>query len=248
MARDHSKYSLDLKNKVSSKPSQFIIYVEGRNTEDSYLKHLKNSSCTIVPVVERGKGIGSCVEFVETCEAKFNRLPSNKRRSFKEKWLMFDDDGHADFRKAIKLARDKGFKVAFSSMCIEYWFLLHFENHSGKPIPLVGNSHSRAQINCINRHIQRINKTLKTPVAEYDCNSKCVNDDFYDLMLAINKDTGNRRIVDAVIRAKAMHERKVADGAETQESVTTIYELLIALGAIKVIEDEDGTRYELNLK
>ena len=75
-----------------------------------------------------------------------------------------------------------------------------------------------------------------------------VNDDFYDLMLAINKDTGNRRIVDAVIRAKAMHERKVADGAETQESVTTIYELLIALGAIKVIEDEDGTRYELNLK
>ena len=28
MARDHSKYSLDLKNKVSSKPSQFIIYVE----------------------------------------------------------------------------------------------------------------------------------------------------------------------------------------------------------------------------
>ena len=51
MARDHSKYSLDLKNKVSSKPSQFIIYVEGRNTEDSYLKHLKNSSCTIVPVV-----------------------------------------------------------------------------------------------------------------------------------------------------------------------------------------------------
>ena len=59
MARDHSKYSLDLKNRVSSKPSQFIIYVEGRNTEDSYLKHLKNSSCTIVPVVEKGKGIGS---------------------------------------------------------------------------------------------------------------------------------------------------------------------------------------------
>lgn len=58
MARDHSKYSLDLKNKVSSKPSQFIIYVEGRNTEDSYLKHLKNSSCKIVPVVERVKVSG----------------------------------------------------------------------------------------------------------------------------------------------------------------------------------------------
>lgn len=248
MARDHSKYSLDHKNKVQTKSAQFIIYVEGRNTEVSYLKLLKNSSCTIVPIVERGKGIGSCVEFVETCEAKFKRLPSNKRQTFKEKWLMFDYDGHADFRKAIKLARDKGFKVAFTSMCIEYWFLLHFENHNGKPIPLVGNSHSKAQINCINSYIRRINKTLKTPVTEYDSDSKCVKDDFYDLMLAINKDTGNRRIIDAVIRAKTMHERKVADGAETQESVTTIYQLLIALGAIKVIADEDGTKYELNLK
>lgn len=248
MARDHSKYSLDRKKKVVPKSAQFIIYVEGRNTEDSYLKLLKNSSCTIVPVVERGKGIGSCVEFVETCEAKFNRLPSNKRQLFKEKWLMFDYDGHEDFREAIKLARDKGFKVAFSSMCIEYWFLLHFENHSGKPVPLVGNSHSMAQINCINRHIKRINKSLKTPVAEYDCDSKCVKDDFYDLMLAINKDTGNRRIVDAVIRAKAIHDRRVADGAETQESVTTIYQLLIALGAIEEIKDEDGINYELNLK
>lgn len=35
MARDHSKYSLDNKKKVASKSAQFIIYVEGRNTEDS---------------------------------------------------------------------------------------------------------------------------------------------------------------------------------------------------------------------
>lgn len=55
MARDHSKYSLDRKKKVVPKSAQFIIYVEGRNTEDSYLKLLKNSSCTIVPVVERGR-------------------------------------------------------------------------------------------------------------------------------------------------------------------------------------------------
>lgn len=248
MARDHSKCSLDLKDKVSSKPSQFIIYVEGRNTEDSYLKLLKNSSCTIVPVVERGNGIGSCVDFVNTCEAKFNHLPATKRQRYKEKWLMFDYDGHPDFRNAIKLARKKGFKVAFSSMCIEYWFLLHFEDHDGTPIHLVGDSHSQAQINLINRHIRRLNRGLKIPVNEYDSDSKCVKEDFYDLMLAINKDTGNRRIVDAVIRAKAMHERKVADGAETQESVTTIYQLLVALGAIKVIHEEDATRYELNIK
>lgn len=93
-----------------------------------------------------------------------------------------------------------------------------------------------------------MNRGLKTPVKEYDSNSKCVEEDFYDLMLAVNKDTGNRRIIDAVIRAKNIYDRKLADGAETQESVTTIYQLLIALGAIKVNEDDNGTKYELNYK
>lgn len=248
MARDHSKYSLDHKNKVAPKSSQFIIYVEGRNTEDSYLKLLKNGSCTIVPIVERGDGIGSCVDFVNTCESKFNHLPATKRQRYKEKWLMFDYDGHADFRNAIKLARQKGFNVAFSSMCIEYWFMLHFEDHDASPIPLTGDSHSQTQIDRINRYIKRLNRGLKTPVKEYDSNSKCVEEDFYDLMLAVNKDTGNRRIIDAVIRAKNIYDRKLADGAETQESVTTIYQLLIALGAIKVNKDDNGTQYELNYK
>lgn len=248
MARDHSKYSLDYKRKMSRKSSQFIIYVEGRNTEASYLKLLKQSSCTIVPIVVKGNGIGSCVDFVETCNAKFNCLPPNKRLQYAEKWLMFDYDGHEDFRDAIKLARERGFNVAFSSMCIEYWFLLHFENHDGLPIPLIEDSHSMAQIKSINRHINKLNKSLKTPVAMYDSNSKCVKEDFYDLMLAVNEDTGNRRIVDAVIRAKNIYDRKRADGAETQESVTTIYQLLIALGAIKVNEDDNRTKYELNYK
>ena len=248
MARDHSKYSLDYKRKMSRKSSQFIIYVEGRNTEASYLKLLKQSSCTIVPIVVKGNGIGSCVNFVETCNAKFNCLPPNKRLQYAEKWLMFDYDGHNDFRDAIKLARENGFNVAYSSMCIEYWFLLHFETHDGTPIPMIEDSHSMAQIKRINYHIKKLNKSLKTPVALYDSDSKCVNEDFYDLMLAVNKETGNRRIVDAVIRANDIYEKKRANGSETQESVTTIYQLLIALGAINVNDNELGIAYDLNLK
>lgn len=41
--------------------------------------------------------------------------------------MIFDYDGHDDFWDAIKFARKNGFQVAFSSMCIEYWFVLHFE-------------------------------------------------------------------------------------------------------------------------
>lgn len=244
MSRDHSKLNLGRNKRNTSKPSQYIIYVEGRNTEDTYIKLLKKSCCKVVPIVKKGDGIGSCVKFVNDSEKAFTCLSSEKRRSYKEKWLMFDYDGHEDFSEAIKLARTKGFKVAFSSMCIEYWFLLHFEEHDGGPIPLAGDSHSKAQINRINWYINNINKHLKIKVSKYD-DSKCVKEDFFDLMLAINSNTGNRRIIDACNRAVAIHNKKLKDGIELQESVTTIYQLLISLGVITINSEN---KFELNVK
>ena len=43
----------------------------------------------------------------------------------------------------------------------------------------------------------------------------------------------NRRIIDAYLRAKVIHENKLAVGAEYQESVTTVYKLMEELGAIQ---------------
>ena len=52
-------------------------------------------------------------------------------------------------------------------------------------------------------------------------------------MLAVDPITHKRRIVKAYELAKHRHEAKKANGAEFQESVTTIYELLSALGVIE---------------
>ncbi len=52
-------------------------------------------------------------------------------------------------------------------------------------------------------------------------------------MLAIDPISKKRRIILAFERAKAIHEAKKANDAETCESVTTIYELLYELGAIE---------------
>ncbi len=245
MGRDHSKFNIGRNRRSTSKMPQYIIYVEGRNTEDSYLKLLKRSYCKVVPIVQRGHGIASCIDFVNECEFSFMHLSAEKRKTYKEKWLVFDYDGHQDFASAVKLARQKGFHVAFSSMCIEYWFMLHFEDHDGLPIPLHGSSHSLAQIKCINNHIKTYNRRVKAQVAEYDGDCKSVKEDFFDLMLAINPATRNRRIVDAFNRAKAIHERKLANGSETQESVTTMYQLLINLGVFT--KNNDG-KYEFNVK
>lgn len=147
--------------------------------------------------------------------------------------MLFDFDGHQDFWDAIKLARKNDFKVAFSNMCIEYWFVLHFEDHDGKPISMKKDSHSKAQIDMINKHISRYNRKNNESIKLYDEDSKEIEDDFFDLLMAEDDVTHNRRIVDAYERAKAIHEDKLAQGAEYRESVTAVYKLMEELGTIQ---------------
>lgn len=212
---------------------QYIIFAEGKNTEKSYLDLLKKSNCKVNPVTRKGHGFGLCVDFVNESEGRWKSMPAEERAKYDKRWLVFDFDGRADFVEGIKLALRKGFKVAFSSMCIEYWFLLHFENHNGSAISMVSNSHSKAQVNKINNHIRAYNKKYGHNIAEYDAGSKTVNEDFFEFMMAIDPCTEERRIVTAFKRAKTIHEDKRKKGAEYRESVTNVYELMLALGVIK---------------
>ncbi|MBO4417757.1 MAG: RloB domain-containing protein [Bacteroidales bacterium] len=218
-------------------PRQFILYVEGRNTEKSYFDLLKKANCKVIPVTKRGQGIWNCVDFVNDSDKAWKSLPKEEKEKYDKRWLVFDADGREDFDAGIKLARKKKFGVAFSNMCIEYWFLLHFYNHDGSAIPLIGDSHSAAQIKKINDFIKKYNKKAKSPVADYDSGNKKVEEDFFDLMMADDPVSKKTRIVSAFERAKIIHENKIAIGAEFHESVTTIYELLLELGVIEKKKD-----------
>lgn len=227
-------------------PQKVLIYVEGRNTEPSYFELLKSTKVNIVPIkVVPGNGIGSCAQFIDKIHGEYNSLPRKDKNKYKQKWAVFDCDGHPDFELAIKRAIELGFKVAFSNMCIEYWFMLHFYDHDGSPIPIRNNSHSQAQIEEINRYIKKYNKgkSSQDQVKEYDINSKMVEEDFFELMMAIDPITNNRRIVDAYKRAKDIHAFKKNNGAEFRESVTTIYDLLAQIGVIK----DDGKSVTMNI-
>lgn len=233
MARNHSKAATTRKNQGTKKINKMILYCEGRNTEPSYFELLKKNNCKVVPVVVQGHGIGSCMEFVEEANKKYNCLSKIQRDKYSQKWLVYDCDGHEDFAVSIKKAREYGFRVAFSNMCIEYWFALHFYDLDGQPIPMKGESHSRAQIDLVNRAIELYNRKSPVKVKPYDCDSKAVEEDFLDLLMAIHPETHNQRLVDAYNRAKAIHETKKAHGAEFAESVTTMYELMKELGVVK---------------
>lgn len=233
MSRDHRVVSLRRKGNSTRSKSKFIVYVEGCNTETSYINLLKQQNCTVKTIyVKKGNGISSCLDFLNTSEKHFNSLSSQIKSSYTDKWLMFDYDGHEDFAQAICKARKDGFKVAFSSMCIEYWFLLHFIDHDGSAMDIVNGSHSRAQINVINQFLKKYNKSHAINIPLYDNHSKIISEDFFDLMLAFDSTTGNRRIVDAYLRAKNIHQIKQNQGNEFSESVTTVYEFLHAIGLI----------------
>ncbi|MCD8291210.1 MAG: RloB family protein, partial [Prevotella sp.] len=205
---------------------KFILYVEGRNTEKSYFDLLKKANCKVIPVTKYGHGISKCVDFVNESYKAWMSLPKEEKEKYDKRWLVFDADGRADFDAGIKLARQKNFGVAFSNMCIEYWFVLHFYNHDGSEIPMSDRSHSAAHVKMINDFIEKHNKKSETHINKYDSDSKKVEEDFFDFMLAIDPVSHKRRIITAFERAKAIHETKKANGDEFRESVTTIYELI----------------------
>lgn len=233
MVRNHLKAVTSRMNQGTKKVNKVILYCEGRNTEPSYFELFKKNNCKVVPVVVPGHGIGSCVEFVEEANKKYNCLSKVQRNKYSQKWLVYDCDGHEDFAVSIKIARKNGFRVAFSNMCIEYWFVLHFYDMDGQPIPMKGFSHSQAQIDLVNKAIELYNKKASVKVKLYDSESKAVEEDFFELMMAFHPETHNQRLVDAYNRAKAIHETKKVQGAEFTESVTTMYELIKELGVIK---------------
>lgn len=238
MARNHSHSNIQRKNQNTKKPQKILLYVEGRNTEPSYFELLKRSNCKVIPVTVPGQGIGACVDFVNTAKKNHDSLSKDKRGKYKQIWIVFDCDGHKDFSDGVKLARELGFRVAFSNMCIEYWFMLHFYDHDGSPLPLKGNSHSKAQIDEINKFIAQYNKCKNANVKLYDSESKKVEEDFFDLMLAIDPITHNHRIVDACQRAMKIHLAKKRNGSEFSESATTMYELMEELGTVRKDKDD----------
>jgi len=43
-------------------------------------------------------------------------------------WLVFDDDNRQDFWPVVQRAQGIGYRVAWSSLCFEFWLLLHHQH------------------------------------------------------------------------------------------------------------------------
>ena len=59
---------------------------------------------------------------------KRKRKARKERNSYDSIWLFFDHDNWPQLEAAFRIINTEGFCFAYSAMCIEHWFILHFEN------------------------------------------------------------------------------------------------------------------------
>ncbi len=115
-----------LQNKDVKK--SFRIYCEGQNTEPEYFKSFPITTEYKVETIGLGRSRSALVKKVIQLEAKITEKDPDC-----EIWLVFDKDERGipkdilDFNKAIQLAYNHSFKVAYSNDAFELWFVLHFK-------------------------------------------------------------------------------------------------------------------------
>lgn len=106
-------------------PNKTILIVCEGQTEAEYFKSFDVVSISIVCQDSGGRTKRQLVEYCE-------KVIRHKKITFDEIWCVFDMDikeGEAelaDFDNAIKSAKEKKYKIAYSNDAFELWFYLHF--------------------------------------------------------------------------------------------------------------------------
>lgn len=59
---------------------------------------------------------------------KRKKKAKNDRNAYDSIWLFFDNDNWPQLEAAFRIIYSEDFCIAYSSMCMEHWFILHFEN------------------------------------------------------------------------------------------------------------------------
>lgn len=247
-------------NSQSPRGREIVVFREGTKTETNYIDCLKrwcNLRYQIPPTPLKNEGIGDSFGlFANKCCRTFATTSQNKIKKISSVWFICDDDGRKDWNLMLNLnSKDfanKELRFAYSSMCIEYWILLHFRDHNGDIIHCTTDSdHSSRTIRLIDDEIKKYNKKNNDNIPFY-AKDDWLKDNF-DFFMAVNDanplhfPTPKPRIVEAVVRARKIHEDKKNKRCEYTESVTTFYQFLEYLGVVyyKATDKADNKIYDV---
>ena len=184
---------------------RFLIVCEGKNTEPSYFNKFRLSTATIKSV---GEGYNTL-----TLVERAKKL--SEEDEYDQVWCVFDKDDfpNQNFNGAIHKAEGLGLKVAYSNQAFEYWLLLHFEDHQGGAI-------HRSQ------YCKKLNSYLKPFKVRYDCDSKEISEEFFDVLISKLGSENKTRQELASKRAERNFKKNDAKNPAKEESSTKVYLLI----------------------
>lgn len=197
---------------------KILIVCEGKNTEPSYFSQFKLTNAEVIPIGE-GKNTLTLVESVPKVIEKLNQ-------DFDQVWCVFDKDDfpNENFDNAISKAKSLGYNVAYSNQAFEFWLILHFEGHNG------GAMHRDDYCNVLNRHLGKFGLT-------YDCDSKIITADFFEVMLSLTGKMANDKpqtfqnlAIDRAMKIEKYHDGETPSNSE---SSTLMHELVKELNKYK---------------
>lgn len=123
---------------LQPKANSYLIVCEGSKTEPLYLKGIVdliqekmggNVEIVESPIIDIS-GIGRATrKLVLTAE----EIISKAKIIYQNVWVVFDKDDFNDFDAAIAMAKQKGYRAAWSNEAFEYWLYLHFY-YSDRPL------------------------------------------------------------------------------------------------------------------
>ena len=154
------------RNQATPRPirQRILILCEGEKTEPTYFNSIKSDKMRS----NRLSGVRIIIHHTKknTARELVDEAISLKREAERDKnpydaiWVAVDKDGYTKHPESFDRARARHINIAFSSVCFEYWILLHFEYTTA------------AFANCdavINR--------LRNHIADYE-----KNENYYDIL------------------------------------------------------------------
>jgi hypothetical protein len=121
------------RNRTVSRQPRPIVYIvcEGSQSEPRYFEGFRRrySLIEIKTVASQHKDAYSLVQHAKSNIGLGEYYPDRGDQI----WCVFDRDNNTsdNLTRAKQLAERRGYYIAFSNPCFEYWYLLHFTEHRG---------------------------------------------------------------------------------------------------------------------
>ncbi len=189
----------------------FHIYCEGENTEPEYFKSFEVNTETKVEAI--GLGISKTALVKKAIDLwSEKQILTEDQPNFdpdRQLWVVFDYDTRGvnrdsvDYSNAIKLAQQKGIRVAYSNDSFELWSVLHYQYQTAAATRFDYYRMLSEKLNCN---------------YEEDGKTKAFSKSLYALFL---KDQPK-----AIQNARRLYQEKQAETYSNQNPCTTVFHLV----------------------